>query len=689
MVQQGQELTPEEKRLLDEYPRPDWLRPKLRWQSLNGPWRFAFDDLDEGMGNEWHHDGIPPEHVKEIQVPYVFQSKASGINDRGTHEVIWYERQINDLRHQGQRSRGDRLLLRFGAVDYECKIWVDGIKVGGHRGGHTPFEVDITDCWTENDRSEKKLVIRVFDSAYDLMQPRGKQYWKPDPESIWYTPSSGIWQSVWLEVVPRIRIGDSSSGTTFCSNDIETGKMKATISVMGRRRDRKFVAVEISAKFKAAVISWTEQKELSKESDEVHIELNLRIEEKILQQRFDEILGRERDRTDATWNHKLADDVALFEEVDIKGLNKSGPRNIKEIPGWRNGLALWSPENPNLYELTIRLYADEEGKIDEVRTWIGVRSLDWTSGDGTFRINGEPYFQSLVLDQGYWPETLMTPPDRTALKDDIVLAKQMGFNGCRKHQKVEDPIFLHYADKLGYLVWGEMANAYDFDQRYVERFDQEWKEVVRRDLNHASIVTWTPINESWGYTDLPGCETQRNHVKSLYYMTKTIDSTRPINDNCGWEHVLTDLSTFHDYADGPVLAETCKTLAGCLSPKSNRVVFTGDCAHKTGAPVLCTEFGGVSITPFEEKARSGAKVKDWGYTTAADPADLLKRLEMLIMAVSEGGVCCGFVYTQLTDIEQERNGLYTWDRRPKLKAEDVKRVIDRAKWWFYELEMRI
>ena len=520
------ESSPEEQKLLDEYPRPDWLRTKLKWQSLNGPWQFAFDDEDVGLEEEWQNGGISPDLVKEIQVPFVFQSPASGINEQGAHEVLWYARHIKDLRHRGERKRGDRLLLRFGAVDYECKVWVDGVLIGGHRGGHTPFEIDITDCWAEeNDQGEKLLAVRVFDSAYDLMQPRGKQYWKPEPENIWYTPSSGIWQNVWLEVVPDMRIGDSSTGTFIRSDDIETGMVRATINVLNRKRNKEFVAVEMTAKFRGATIAWTESKKLSKESDRVKLEVDLRIEDKVLQQRFDEVEGRAKDRTDATWDHRqLPDDSALFEKLEAKDLNQTAPRESKEISGWRNGLALWSPDHPNLYELIIRLHAEGSGKVDEVRMWIGVRSLDWTSGDGTFRLNGEPCFQALVLDQGYWPKTLMTPPDRTALKDDIVLAKQMGFNGCRKHQKVEDPIFLHYADKLGYLVWGEMANAYDFDDRYTNRFDQEWKEAVRRDINHASVVTWTPVNESWGYPDLLNSETQRNHIKSLYYMTKWVQN---------------------------------------------------------------------------------------------------------------------------------------------------------------------
>jgi beta-galactosidase/beta-glucuronidase len=149
-----------------------------------------------------------------------------------------------------------------------------------------------------------------------------------------------------------------------------------------------------------------------------------------------------------------------------------------------------------------------------------MRSLDWTTGDGSFRLNGKPYFQALVLDQGYWPETGLTPPSEEALKKDIEISKAMGFNGCRKHQKVEDPLFLYWADKLGYLVWGEMANAYEFDDVYVDRFDHEWMEAVRRDINHPCVVTWTPGNESWGYKNLKDSVQERNHLRSLYYMTK-------------------------------------------------------------------------------------------------------------------------------------------------------------------------
>ncbi len=161
---------------------------------------------------------------------------------------------------------------------------------------------------------------------------------------------------------------------------------------------------------------------------------------------------------------------------------------------WRDRLAIWSPEHPVLYDLTIELYDADDNLIDQVNTTTGMRSINWTKGDGSFRLNGKPYFQALVLDQGYWPETLMTPPDSHALKRDIELSKAMGFNGCRRHQKVEDPLFMYWADKLGFLCWSEMASAFDFSVDMMERFDQEWMEAVRRDINHPCVVAWTPAN---------------------------------------------------------------------------------------------------------------------------------------------------------------------------------------------------
>ena len=671
------------------YPRPDFLREDLSWISLNGPWSFLFDDNDVGLTRGWHLNGIPNEitvnptntnsaenaeahsitakiaagtqellqgnqfkteykvhNKQDIQVPYVFQCPASGIGEKGVHEVLWYERDIEDPRTVEKQQTGDRLLLRFGAVDYEAKVWVDGKFFGGHRGGHVPFDIDITDAITNG--KTHRLNVRVFDSAHDLTQPRGKQYWKAQPESIFYTPSGGIWQNVWLESVPSVRIGDASAGTVLKSNDIEGGNLHASIRVLGRPAGHTY-SVELEASLSGVVVSRTERTALPRDSDIVSLTANMQLS--------------------ASQTSQLPSE-----------LTSVAP--LSDSTAWLNNVALWSPEHPTLYDITIHLYCtSSETPVDTIHTTTGMRSLHWNNS--TFRLNNRPYFQALFLDQGYWPATFMTPPSPSALKQDIELSKNMGFNGCRKHQKVEDPLFHYWADRLGFLVWGEIANAYAFSEDYVQRMDQEWREAVLRDRNHPCVVAWTPVNESWAYTDLGASKEQRDHIRSLYYATKVLDPTRPVNDNCGWEHVVTDLTTFHDYADADELTSTCKTLDGILGKKANRPMFLAPIEnlsdpgskHTPGAPVICTEFGGVNIAR-EAAGGDGNTTRDWGYTTATDPKDLLKRIEKMMKGIVEGGHCCGFVYTQLTDIEQEVNGVYTPDRKEKLNAAEVKKVVE-------------
>ncbi|KAK6087355.1 glycosyl hydrolase family 2 protein [Seiridium cupressi] len=674
-----------------QYPRPDFTRPNQNWKLLNGKsWSLLFDDQDIGLSEGWHVSG-PPDKValtgaggtsgttaedahrleafpelkekfwkcsdatenvkKPINVPFAFQCPASGWGDNAAHEVLWYETLLPDLRSQAETEAGHRVLVRFGAVDYDTQIWVGGQYVGGHMGGHVPFDVDVTDALSGK---ESKLVMRVRDSPSDLEQPRGKQYWAPTPESIFYTPTSGIWQSVWIEVVPRARIGGSSDGTVLRGDDIDGGVLKAKVAVSGRRAGGKY-SVGVEGSIGGIKIGDTKV-DLAKDKDYVNLELEL----------------------------KLAADKLKELPADLV---KSAP--LENPQAWKDGLALWSPEHPLLYDLKIRLY-DSAGKVlDEVETYTGMRNIDWRRGDGTFRLNGNPLFQILNLDQGYWPDTGLTPPSPESLKVDVELAKKMGFNGCRKHQKVEDPIFLYWADKLGYLVWGEIANAYEFSAEYVKRFDQEWTEAVKRDINHPSVIAWTPVNESWAYPNLRDNVEQRNHIRSLYWITKSLDPTRPINDNCGWEHVQTDLSSYHDYNDAPELAKRCATAETRFNEElhGGRHMFVqpiqGDdgTEHKKGAPIICTEFGGVNIVPASE-AQKGER--DWGYTTASDPADLLKRIDALCTAVVQGGFTSGFVYTQLTDIEQEVNGLYSFDRREKIDPAEVKKIFDKAAKVYYD-----
>lgn len=475
------------------YPRPDFLRKPLNWASLDGPWDFIFDDSDTGLSQLWHKTSLPVQSgeaknkKREIEVPYAFQTPASGIDLQEAHEVIWYERSITDIRTQDERSKkGHRLLVRFGAVDYECTVWVDGQFVGGHRGGQVPFDVDVSDAFASSDgegaggKKTARLTLRIRDSPTDLAQPRGKQYWGPVPESIFYTPSSGIWQPVWLESVPATRLSCGSGGTILRSDDIENGELHARVSTTGRRPAGAKCSAEIEA-WLAGTLVGKAKAELPKDKDFVNLKLSMKV-------------------SDPARLHNNP----LFNTGDC----------------WYNGVALWAPEHPILYGLVLRLYDASGEVIDEIETTTGMRSLSWQTRDSTFRLNGKPYFQMLVLDQGYWPATGITPPSPDALKADIEMSQKMGFNGCRKHQKVEDPLFLYWADRLGYLVWGEIGNAYEFNDDYVERFDAEWMEAVKRDVNHPSIVTWTPVNESWGYTSLKDNVEQRNHIRSIYYKTK-------------------------------------------------------------------------------------------------------------------------------------------------------------------------
>ncbi|KAI2636135.1 glycoside hydrolase family 2 protein [Xylaria nigripes] len=690
----------------DAYPRPDFVHTNHRWAPINDKWSILFDDNDIGLKENWHINGVPdkvtsgptptngggnieteaqrltafPELIakgfetrrgqtrenvkKPINVPFVFQTPASGLHEKEAHEVMWYERPVSDPRAKPEIEAGDRVLVRFGAVDYEVTLWASGQLVGEHRGGHVPFDVDVTDAltstWKSTGKGELQLVLRVRDSPYDLDQPRGKQYWAPQPESIFYTPSSGIWQPVILEVVPATRLGNSSAGTVLRSNDIYNGLLDAEVAVLGRRAGHAY-SVEIDGSLNGFPIA-KKRENLPKDKDYALVKIPLALKG---------------DQQESAPQSVMS--IAPFDNTDC----------------WHNGLALWSPDHPTLYDLVIRLYDADNKVIDEVKTYTGFRHLDWNVGDGTFRLNGKPLFQALCLDQGYWPETGMTPPTPDSLKLDIELSKKMGFNGCRKHQKVEDPLFLYWADKLGYLVWGEMANAYEFSARYKDRMNQEWTEAVKRDINHPSVITWTPVNESWAYPNLKDSVEQRDHIRSLYYITKSLDSTRPVNDNCGWEHVITDLSTFHDYSDASTLSESCATLERTLDRNwVGRAMWLGPIGdrepatkHRPGAPIMNTEFAGVNIASTgvkSEEIQPQGGGGDWGYTTASDASDLLKRIEALVKAVIQGSHVTGFVYTQLSDIEQEVNGVYSFDRKEKIPAAEVKRIFDAARESYYE-----
>ncbi len=331
---------------------------------------------------------------------------------------------------------------------------------------------------------------------------------------------------------------------------------------------------------------------------------------------------------------------------------------------------LWSPASPNLYDVTLELRRGPE-VLDRVQSYFGFRTV--AAGHGRILLNGNSIFLKMVLDQGYWPESILTPPTDEAIQYDIRTAQAMGFNGARKHQKVEDPRYLYWADHLGFLVSGEMANAQEFDDAYVARFTHEWTAAVERDYNHPSIVIWAPINESWGVPNLRDVR-QQNHLKSLYALTHSLDATRLVIDNEGWEHTgMTDLFAIHDYTrTGDLLYERYKDLGepGAGVPDNAKVALLPGYRYN-GQPVALTEFGGIAFIP----AGHDVPTEAWGYSGVEKTADAaLERLQGLYSAIARIPGFAGLCYTQLTDVEQEINGLMTYDRKPKFDVQKLREI---------------
>ncbi len=337
--------------------------------------------------------------------------------------------------------------------------------------------------------------------------------------------------------------------------------------------------------------------------------------------------------------------------------------------------ALWSVNSPNLYEVTFELRRGD-AVLDRVKSYFGFRSVSII--EDRVAINNTRVYLKFLLDQGYWPESNLTPPSDEAIQYDIRMIKQMGFNGVRKHQKGEDPRFLYWADKLGFLVSGEMANAYAFDQEYAARFTREWLEVLQRDSNHPSIIIWAPINESWGVPDLSDSR-QQNHLKSLYTLTKTLDPTRLAIDNEGWEHTdMTDLFAIHDYAPrGALLVENYRRWSRTSTPTpGTRRQFLIAGYRYNGSPVYLSEFGGIAYIPEGHQTPQ----QSWGYSgIEKTQADALARLRNIYEGIAQLPMITGICYTQLTDVEQEINGLMTYDRKMKFDANAVKEINDLLK----------
>lgn len=576
-----------------EYPRPQFVRKA--WQCLNGEWEFQFDDAGVGEKEYWYQTEKRVPFSHKINVPFAFQSKLSGIGDPSFHDVVWYRRSFE----VPADWKNKRIILHFGAVDYIAKVWVNGQLAAVHEGGHTPFQADITSLLREDGNT---VVVRAEDFSRDVTLPRGKQYWREKSESIFYTRTTGIWQSVWLEPVSPAHLRK-----VMITPDIDRNEIRIRTFVEGYPASGD-LKVQVTVTF---------------------------------------------------GNDRIAED-----QYSLRSSEQLRAIGLGDFTDHGQG-RLWSPEHPNLYDVEFRLIQGGE-VVDEVRSYFGMRKV--SIEDGKLCLNNRPYFQRLVLDQGYFPEGILTAPTDEALKRDVELTKEMGFNGVRKHQKTEDPRFLYWCDRLGLLVWGEAANAYEYSEEYVRRFTREWQEIVERDYNHPSIVTWVPLNESWGVPNVQIDVRQQQHGLAMYHLTKSLDDTRPVVYNDGWEHMTTDLVTIHDYESRQeVLEQRYQTAESAVEAMpANRRIFVGGASYQ-GQPILVSEFGGIA---FKKSEWDG-----WGYSGAENEEDFLFRLKAVVDPMFSSPVIQGYCYTQLTDVEQEINGLLTYDREPKAPLEAIRSII--------------
>lgn len=577
---------------IKDYPRPQLVRDE--WLNLNGEWDFRFDDDNAGERDNWQEKF---EGTHKINVPFTYETKASGIGIEAFHPQVWYSRVVAIP----QEAEGKRVLLHFQAVDYIAKVWVNGVLAGTHRGGYTAFSFDIAPYLTFG--ADNTITVKAEDTA-SCTQPRGKQRWTKDNFECFYVQTTGIWQTVWLEYVSEQRLD-----SVKIMPDIDRSMVRFDYEVNGVE-EAGALRLEAIITFKGAPV-----KRVSLEMDR----------------------------------------PCLTVEVDL----------IHEASGpWKK--SWWSPQHPNLYDVEFVLYADGKA-VDRVRSYFGMRKI--SIENGRVLLNNTPLYQRLILDQGYWTDSHLTPPSEEALLEDIDKIMEMGYNGVRKHMKIEDARFLYWCDVKGLLVWSEMAATFEYHDRAVEAFTHEWLEIVRQQYNHPSIVAWVPFNESWGIANILRDRRQQKFTEGIYHLTKALDPHRPVITNDGWEHTVSDILTLHDYvetgegflkryADKDAIVNNEKT---CNQWK---YAFAEGYGYR-GQPIMITEFGGIAY-------RSD---KGWGYGRQVETDEaFIERFEGLTRAIRSVDAICGYCYTQVTDVQQEINGLLTEDRRPKIPLERIREI---------------
>ena len=572
-----------------EHPNPQWERET--WKNLNGPWEFEFDFGCSAVERRlWEKERFD----REILVPFCPESRLSGIGYTDFINGVAYRRNFE----LSQEELSGRVLLHFGAVDYEASVYINGTLVGSHKGGYTSFCFDITKHVVPGPNT---LFVAVKDDVRSGLQPKGKQAHLYASSGCDYTRTTGIWQTVWLEFVPERHIQSAKYYP-----DPANGKVTVTGLVQGQ-----------------GTLQLT-----------------------------------------TLWEDKPVGEAALSVEDGFFTVQL----DLSETH-------LWEPGKGGLYTLLLSFGEDR------VKSYFGLRTAKFQGRK--FLLNGKSLFQRFVLDQGFYPDGIYTAPTEEDLVKDIQLSFAAGFNGARLHEKVFEARFLYHCDRLGYLVWGEYPN-WGLDHAHplsTETYLNQWSEAVERDFNHPAIIGWCPFNETWGYRE----EREKNALlSSLYKLTKRLDPTRPCIDSSGNYRVLSEVYDIHDYdqdtqsfqARWDGLTDRIRETGGVIPAEdpffnsapegpSGRAPFFNQ--PYDNQPIFVSEYGGIRWPD--------DTVEGWGYGNApATPEEFFARYKGLTEALLNNPEIFGFCYTQLYDVEQEVNGLYTYGRAQKFDISLIQKI---------------
>jgi hypothetical protein len=557
---------------LDRHPRPDWARP---WVDLNGPWRFDFDPEDKGVEERWFEGHT---FSKTITVPYPWQSSLSGIHAPDYQGTAWYERDI-PMPTGFREGETPRVFLVFGAVDWEATVWVNGKEAVRHEGGYTPFEIEVSRFAEPGETA--RVTVRARDIT-DPETPNGKQ-------TGWYTPTGGIWQSVYLECRPQAFLKSAR-----ITPNIDTKEVR--------------------------IVCRVEPESLGMGTLDATITLN-------------------RGNGPLTSQRSLSGDLGVAASQGAIELTMQVPE-----------LHLWTPDSPTLYDLELTLTDETTGTKDTVRSYFGMRKI----GRGTYGgseheyilLNDKPIYLRGALHQSFNPEGIYTHPNDDYIRRDYEKAKEFGLNFIRIHIKVEEPRALYWADRLGVMLMCDMPN---FNKK-TDRAKRLWEETLRaaidRDYNHPSIIAWCDFNETWGIRDGGYDRATQDWVVEMYRLTKELDPTRLVEENspCFYDHTETDINSWHFYIDD--YEEARKHVEEVVEKTFPGSTFNFAEGYRQGTqPLINSEYGGVS-------AGGGDRDIGWCFLHLTN---LLRK----------HGKICGYVYTELEDIEWEHNGFMNYDRSDK------------------------